>query len=109
MILFVLGSSNQAGKQVPFINDGEAPASVVPDATHEGDNNTTPPASPSSQSDSNTTSSPESTPESRRRFRSLRELYETTNFPLSVSDPVYYDDAAQEQIWKDAIRTKHGR
>ena len=98
---------------IPFIDDGEV-SGVVPDAvpnaaTHTSqesscnsqDNNTTSFASP--QPGSNTISSPESTPESQQRFRSLREIYETCDFALSVSDPIYYDDAAQEQVWQDAM------
>nr|GMD05942.1 Retrovirus-related Pol polyprotein from transposon TNT 1-94 [Ipomoea batatas] len=102
-------SSDKTGKTIPFIDVREV-SSVVPggttplpheDSSNSSDNKSTPPTSP--QPGSNTTFSPESTPESWQRFRSLRDIYETTNFALSVTDPIFYDDAAREQVWRDAM------
>nr|GMD16935.1 F-box/kelch-repeat protein SKIP11-like [Ipomoea batatas] len=101
----------QSGKMVPFIDVREVstvvtfqveqpPCHMKIVATHQTTNllrqqahNPAPPP----------LFSPESTPESRQRFGSLRDIYETTNFALSVSDPIFYDDAAREQIWRDAM------
>lgn len=71
---------------------------------------TTPPSSPpSSQSTTpaditpSTTSSSSSNETPPKKFRSLKEIYETCDFALSISDPVLYSDAAKEQMWQNAM------
>lgn len=37
------------------------------------------------------------------RYRSLREIYETCSFALSIADPVTYDEATRLQEWQSAM------
>ena len=40
---------------------------------------------------------------SPRKLRSLREIYDSCDFALYVSDPISYDEAIESQAWQDAI------
>lgn len=55
----------------------------------------------SSEASSPSSSSSESPP---RKTRSLSEVYATCDFALYASDPTCYDEAAQSQVWLDAMR-----
>lgn len=61
------------------------------------------PSSPSSSDSDNSSRSSSSTESTPRKFRSVRELYESCTFALLVADPTCYEDAAKNQTWQEAM------
>ena len=97
--------SDIEGQLVPLSEDSEVPGSsegVV------GTQPNSPPTSPTLSSTSATSSSLSSSSSSSsetppKKFRSLKEIYETCDFTLSVSDPIWYSDAVKNQMWQSAM------
>ena len=38
-----------------------------------------------------------------KKLRRLREIYDSCDFALYVSDPISYDEAVESQEWQDAM------
>ena len=59
------------------------------------------PNSPSSGSSSSSDASSSDSPPPK--FRDLKDIYDSCQFALYVSDPTDYDEAAKNQVWQDAM------
>lgn len=61
----------------------------------------TPRSTTEASSTSYDSSSTEATP---RKVRSLKNIYETCSFALNISDPITYEEAAKEEVWREAMK-----
>ena len=60
-------------------------------------------ATPNRDSSSSTTLEESSEEAPPRKYRSLTDIYASCQFALTVSDPIYYEEAAEKEEWQKAM------
>ncbi|CAL5345664.1 unnamed protein product [Camellia sinensis] len=95
------GSDEKMQQQVPMSIGISPNESQVPIPTSSSGSSMASPSSPRRDFSPTLEESSDETPP--RKFRSLRDIYESCQFALSVSDPMTYGEAATKEEWQRAM------
>ncbi|KAA0063654.1 putative mitochondrial protein [Cucumis melo var. makuwa] len=84
-------------------NDGEQ---TVVESSMETPTSTPPSSTPLTPQSTHSSSSNDETSDElpSHRFRSMEDIYNSSQFALMVSDPVCYDEAATKEEWQQAMK-----
>ncbi|GKA51089.1 retrovirus-related pol polyprotein from transposon TNT 1-94 [Tanacetum coccineum] len=97
-------SMNKDGKTILIPCDNETPTTDTEPISEPSSPAHSSPHSPESPSLSSSSSSDASSSDSPPpRFRDLKDVYDSCQFALYVSDPTDYDEVAKNQVWQDAM------
>ncbi|CAL5412844.1 unnamed protein product [Camellia sinensis] len=95
------GSDEKMQQQVPMSIGISPNESQVPIPTSSSGSSMTSPSSPRRDFSPTLEESSDETPP--RKFRSLRDIYESCQFALTVLDPMTYGEAATKEEWQRAM------
>ncbi|CAL5340443.1 unnamed protein product [Camellia sinensis] len=95
------GSDEKMQQQVPMSIGISPNESQVPIPTSSSGSSMASPSSPTRDFSPTLEESSDETPP--RKFRSLRDIYESCQFALTVSDPMTYGEAATKEEWQRAM------